>query len=212
MPSFTDAVEKILKHEGGYVDHPNDKGGKTNFGITQKVYETFIGRKLTDAEAGTVMKNMPRGNAIAIYKKNYWDVVKGDQLKSYAIAVMLFDQAVNRGHVSAIKQAQGILGLVQDGIAGPKFIQAVNGLLLVKGKEKEFSDKYLSASKVFYQTLAKNNPTQAVFLNGWLKRVSSLQEYVNSNMTTVAVGGVGLIALLFLGLYVVNQMNKPQTA
>ena len=61
MPSHIDAIEKVLKHEGGYVDHPADKGGATNFGITQKVYEEFVKRKVTKDE----IKNMPRGNAIA---------------------------------------------------------------------------------------------------------------------------------------------------
>lgn len=211
MPTFTDAVEKVLKHEGGYVDNKNDKGKKTNWGITQAVYETFLKRKLSDAEAESVMRNMPRSHAIAIYKKNYWDVVKGDQLP-YAVAVALFDQAVNRGHQSAIKQAQGILKIPQDGVAGPQFVNSVKALVSVKGNEKAFLDKYLAASKVFYTNLAKNNPTQAEFLKGWLKRVDSLQAYVNQNLATVAVSGVGLVVIGLVGWYLISQMNQARTA
>jgi lysozyme family protein len=209
MPSFTDAVEIVLKHEGGYVDHKSDKGGKTNFGITQKVYEEFIKRKLTDAEAATVMKNMPRGNAIAIYKKNYWDVVKGDSLP-YNIAFILFDQAVNRGHVSAIKQAQSILGISQDGVAGPNFVKAINALTLIKGKPEDFLAKYLAASKEFYKNLAKAKPSQIVFLKGWLKRVADNEKYLG-NPVMIASIGIGAVALFFLGLYVVNQMSQSRS-
>ena len=78
--SFQLAVEKVLKHEGGFVNHPDDRGGATNWGITQKVYEKFKGRPVTLAE----MKNMPKSDAIAIYKAEYWDKVGGEPITELA--------------------------------------------------------------------------------------------------------------------------------
>jgi len=216
MPSSTDAINKVLLHEGGYVNNPKDAGKRTNLGITQKVYETFLGRKLigpdTDApkgqpmsEAESVMRNLPKGNAIAIYKKNYWDMVQGDKIKSYAVAYALFDQAVNRGHNKVVSQAQAILGVPVDGVAGPIFVAAIN-----KMPEKTFLDKFLAASKQSYIDIVKNNPSQSVFLNGWMKRLDSVTDYVSKNKAVVAATGIGFVAVLLLAGYLLTR--KPSTS
>ena len=66
------SLEAILHHEGGYVNHPKDPGGETNLGVTKRVYEDFGGTK--------DMKELIREDVEPIYKKNYWDRVKGDNL------------------------------------------------------------------------------------------------------------------------------------
>ncbi len=69
---FSEALEIILHHEGGYVNHPKDPGGETNLGVTKRVYEDFGGEK--------EMKDLTKEDVEPIYKKNYWDRVKGDDL------------------------------------------------------------------------------------------------------------------------------------
>jgi len=201
---FQDAVQVILKHEGGYVNHPNDKGGPTNWGITQKVYEAYKGRPVTIDE----MKKMPVSDAIDIYKKNYWDKVGGDNLKYYATALTLFDQAVNRGVAVVNRQAQGILGLTQDGVAGAKTIQALNSVA-----DTTFIPKFLTAAENSYKAIVDKNPSQAVFLNGWMKRVQHLGTQARSyfgqlNGTQIGIG-IGLIAILGVaGFFAIQAMKK----
>jgi lysozyme family protein len=225
MPDYRDAIKKVLQHEGGYVNNPKDLGKRTNYGVTQAVYEQYIGRKLkgsdTDAvkgkpmeEAESVMRSMPIGNAIAIYKQLYWDKVQGDKIRKYAIAAAIFDQAINRGHVAAAKQAQRVLknvfnySLVEDGIIGASSIAALNSV-----DEAKFLNSYLQESILAYNKIVQNNPTQSVFLNGWLKRVESLRSYVSQNIgkinaTTVGIG-VGVVIAFGVGSYFLYKyLNK----
>lgn len=202
MPTYVDAINTILKHEGGFVDHKLDKGGATNFGITKKVYEEFVGRTVTVDE----IRNMPKGNAVAIYKKNYWDKVKGDSIKDYAVALLIFDAAVNSGISNAVKLAQKILGIAQDGIAGNEFIKHLNGF-----DSKKFTSEYLKGREAFYRKIVENNPKQEVFLRGWLKRVEDnaklVSKWIGTPVGKVTVG-VGLFALLGLGFFLFLKLRK----
>lgn len=229
MPDYRDAIKKVLEHEGQYINHQADRGGRTNWGVTQKVYEEFIGRKLvgpaTDApkgqpmsEAETVMRNMPLGNAISIYKKNYWDKMQGDKIRKYAIAAAIFDQAINRGVSAAVKQAQRVLintfgygkqGITEDGNVGNLTINALNTV-----DEAKFLSSYLQESILAYNKIVQNNPSQSVFLKGWLKRVDSLRDYVSKNIgkinaTTVGIG-VGVILALGIGGYFIYKYMEGQ--
>ena len=77
--NFFKSLELVLKHEGGFVDHPEDPGGATNKGITHKTYSDFLGRPLEDVSE---LKNIPDEHVELIYKQGYWDKIKGDQLPS----------------------------------------------------------------------------------------------------------------------------------
>ena len=76
--NYQQCLEMILHHEGGYVNHPEDPGGATNLGVTLRVYQEWIGRKVTL----DMMKELKVSDVAPIYKKNYWNRVKGDQLQS----------------------------------------------------------------------------------------------------------------------------------
>ena len=82
--SFEEAVEKVLAHEGGFVDHPSDPGGATNFGISQRAYPDLD------------IKNLTREKAIEIYHRDYW-VACGCHHLSDRLAYVVFDAAVNSG-------------------------------------------------------------------------------------------------------------------
>ena len=201
MPSFNDAVEEVLKHEGGYVDDPLDRGGATNYGITQKVYKAFVKRPVTKAE----MKSMPIGNAKAIYKKEYWDAIGGDKIKFYSVAATLFDQAVNRGVPTVSMQVQKVLGLPQDGKLGPKSIEALNKL-----SDKDFLSQFFLMSKKSYETIIERNPSQEKFRKGWMSRLSSLETYATKYLGTVnkTTVGLGLVALLGLSFFLYLKFKK----
>ena len=205
MSNFKVAVEEVLKREGGFVNHPNDKGGATNMGITIGTLSKWLGRPATIDD----VRNMTRDTAIAIYKKNYWDVVWGDKIKYYSVASAIFDQAVNRGPASALKQAQKIIGTTQDGIMGPKTLEALN-----KMPDSQFLPLYFSESASFYNRLVQNDPSQGVFLVGWLKRIQHLQDHVYGYLGTVQgqVVSVAVIASLAIGGYFIyKMMNQPTT-
>ena len=191
--SFVSAVAQVLKHEGGFVNHPADKGGATNWGITKRVYEAHVGRTVTVDE----IKNMPQSVAAAIYKKNYWDAVGGDKIKSYGVAFALFDQAVNRGVGTVVKQTQKILGLPQDGAMGPKTLAALNAV-----GETEFLARFFAASLASYNAIVAARPEQGVFLRGWMNRLSSLEDYVEKQLGvqngSVVIGQALLLALMVL--------------
>ena len=103
--NLDDAIEEVLRHEGGYVNHPHDPGGATNQGITKKTYEHYLERKVSIEE----IQNIPIEHVKAIYTKNYWGAVKGDDLPS-GVDFAVFDWSVNSGPRRAIKGLQKVVG------------------------------------------------------------------------------------------------------
>lgn len=197
MANHVDAINKVLQHEGGFVFHKDDKGGATNYGITKKVYEQYVGRTVTVDE----IKNMPKGNAIEIYKKNYWDKIKGDSIKDFGVAFVVFDAAVNSGVSAAIKTAQKILGIAPDGLAGSEFIKHLNG-----ANPKNFTSQYLKAREDFYKAIVAKNPTQQVFLKGWLRRVADNAKFLGTPIG--ATVSIAVLALLGLGFFLFLKRRK----
>lgn len=176
MSNATTAINKVLATEGGYVNHPADRGGPTNWGITQATYESWVGRSSSLNE----IINMPKETAIAIYKARYWDTIGGDFIKSYSVAYAIFDQAVNRGIVVSLKRAQKVLGFSQTGTLANDFINALNNY-----NPEAFLEQYLLLSEQAYRTIVLNNPTQAVFLQGWLNRVEDLKSYTQMKLSSI---------------------------
>lgn len=210
MPSHIDAIEKVLKHEGGFVNIPQDRGGATNFGITKKVYDEWMRKRTGNPKYESTIdeiKKMPRGNAILIYKENYWDKIKGDQIKDYAAAFLIFDAAVNSGVSQAIRTAQRILGIVPDGVAGSEFLKHLNN-----SNPKDFAQKYLKEREDFYKALVAKNPSQKIFEKGWLNRVKDNLAYVSNWIGTpvgkAAVGGFGILILGLAGFFLFRFLRR----
>jgi lysozyme family protein len=154
--NFHKCLEKVLEHEGGYVDHPEDPGGRTNMGITQAVYEKYLKRPVAEQE----MKDMSINDVRIIYRTLYWDSVKGDDLPA-GVDFSVFDWAVNSGVSRASKALQKIIGVKDDGIIGP---------ITVKETYKCDPEKVIlnlsEARKDFYQRLVAFD----TFGKGWLRR------------------------------------------
>ena len=162
---FSEALEVILHHEGGYVNHPKDPGGETNLGVTKRVYEDFGGTK--------DMKELTKEDVEPIYKKNYWDRVKGDDLPE-GLDLCIFDFAVNAGPGRAAKFLQKLIGVTQDGGIGPQTLGALQSAIGedVRTQTREMIEKYQNERHNYYQSLS----TFETFGRGWTRRVDEVTE------------------------------------
>ena len=167
MANFDLFINKLLRLEGGYVNHPNDKGGCTNKGITLPVFRGVYGagldcndlKKLTDEQAGI------------IYKKNFWDVCGADKIKNSQVAYLLVDYAVNSGCRTAIKAIQRLLNVEVDGVVGSVTIGAINAY----SDPFELHSRLMNVRKNHYEKIVENNPSQKVFLKGWMNRLKEFE-------------------------------------
>jgi len=121
--SFVTALSHVFRLEGGYVNHPSDPGGATNFGITRDTLAEWRDRHVTVEE----VKDLTRDEAAAIYKANYWDAARCGSMPA-GVALMVFDGAVNHGVSQSSKFLQHALGVDADGKVGPKTLGAIEGL------------------------------------------------------------------------------------
>jgi len=112
MMTFDQAFERLLGHEGGYVDHPSDPGGETNWGISHRSYPELD------------IKTLTQDAAKAIYRRDYWDRVRCDDLPD-DLRFALFDAAVNSGTRRAVIWLQKAVDAEEDGVIGPETLQAV---------------------------------------------------------------------------------------
>jgi lysozyme family protein len=158
MAEFKIAVAHTLKNEGGFNDIKEDKGGVTNFGISLNFYKKNIDKS---ADKSTI-KNLTQEQACAIYEKFFW---RFNNINSQKIANKLFDASVNLGNQQAIKFAQRICNVEDDGICGSNTIKAINDK-----NSQEFIDEYVKMQTNYYLKIIKNDPSQVIFKNGWLKR------------------------------------------
>lgn len=147
--NLEESLAILLKHEGGFVDHPSDPGGATNHGITQKVARQ-------NGYAGN-MRDLPLSVATEIYRKQYWIAIKADQLPD-TLRFHVFDAAVNSGNAQAIKWLQRCAGVEDDGVIGP---------ITIKAAEKVSPAQY-SAMRLRFMTGLGNWPQ---FGKGWARRI-----------------------------------------
>lgn len=183
--NFELAFNNLIDVEKGFVNHPNDRGGATKYGITIKTLSLWRKKACTIDD----VKNLTLAEAKQIYKAWYWDAVKADSLRSYAVAYALFDQAVNRGEDTAIKRAQKIVGVKQDGKVGPITINALNSF-----PEKTFISMWAEESRASYGRIIASDPTQKDFEDGWNNRIRDLEKYLNS------VSGKALVVSALIAL------------
>ena len=155
-------MARLLAHEGGYVWHAEDPGGETNLGVTRAVYEQYAGRQVMDGE----MEGLTYDDVYPIYRENYWDRVRGDDLPS-GVDWAVFDWGVNSGTSRAAKALQRIIGVEQDGGIGPMTLQAVASIEPV-----DIVDQMHYMREGFYRSLS----TFDTFGRGWLRRNDETKE------------------------------------
>ena len=147
---FKKSLKFILSAEGGYTNHPLDKGGATNKGITQNTYNQW--RKSQSLPIQNI-KNISDEEAESIYYQLYWCKSGCDNF-SPKFAVLCFDTAVNMG----IKRNK-------------EFLLAA---------EYKYPQKFIEARKKAYYRIAEKNPAQKVFLKGWLNRIKRLEKFIDT--------------------------------
>lgn len=163
--NFDQCLKQVLHHEGGYVNHPSDPGGRTNLGVTQAVYEDWVGYKVTE----TVMRKLTVAHVKTLYKVKYWDVVKGDDLP-LGLDLCVFDFAVNAGPNRAARYLQKLVGSTTDGQIGPHTLSLVKQYVREKGRPEAIM-VYQDMRREYYKLL-KTYPT---FGKGWMRRVRDIE-------------------------------------
>jgi len=164
--NFPEALRLVLKHEGGYVNHPRDPGGATNLGITIGTAKRYGVDMDGDNDTDIVdIKMLTPSVASKIYKGEYWDKVAGDLLPS-GLDYAVFDFAVNSGIGRAPKYLQAVLGVTQDGKIGPATLKAIQGKN-VADLINQLCDRRL--------VFLKNLDTWGTFGRGWTSRVSGVR-------------------------------------
>ena len=156
--NFDKSLELVLQHEGGYVHHALDPGGRTNLGVTQRVWEDYVGHPVDEAE----MRSLTKELVAPLYRKEYWDAVHGDKLPCGA-DYLAFDFAVNAGAFRCVKTIQRALNITADGIIGPVTIKAIQDT-----NAEDFINSFSKAKESFYRSLT----TFPTFGKGWFNRVA----------------------------------------
>jgi len=171
-----DLVEELIQREGGFVSHPSDRGGPTRYGITEAVARAHDYRG--------AMRDLPRDEAAAIYKRLYWLRPRFDQVakRSAAVAAELFDTGANMGPAVAATFLQRALSalnrdrkdypdLVPDGRIGPATLAALDAFLELRGRSSGETVLLRALDALQgerYLRLAERRPANEAFLYGWL--------------------------------------------
>lgn len=175
------AIQKVIEREGGYVNHPDDKGGATNFGVTEATARKhgYLGN----------MKDYPLVDAIAVYDINYWQRLNLDAVAKINIelAVCLFDFGVNSGTTRAGKFLQRLLNVLNnkgqyypdiavDGGVGKQTIAMLTKFYDKRGDQgiKVLFESLNSLRIAFCIGISENNESQEAFTFGWLSRIIEL--------------------------------------
>lgn len=161
--AFARALPLILVHEGGYVNHPKDPGGATNKGVTQATYDGWRARKGLPSQS---VRSITDDEIAAIYRRDYWDKVKGDDLPA-GVAYAVFDFAVNSGVDRASRYLQKVIGAAQDGEIGPATVAAA------KARSQATIIDMLCDERMAYLRSLK---TFSTFGKGWTRRVAEVRE------------------------------------
>src|SRR3990167_5482848 len=155
--SIDDIIDIILAHEGGYVNHPNDKGKRTQYGISEVYHpEAWADGKVTQDEART------------IYKQRYVMMPHFDQIIDPHLQTQLVDFGVNIGPQLAIMKLQTILGVDVDGVIGPQTLTAIAAT-----DPKQVGNKLVIERAKMVGRIVTRDKSQIPFISGWLNRIFS---------------------------------------
>ena len=166
MAKAEELMPIIHKWEGGYANHPNDKGGCTMKGVTISTYQKYFGENKDCSD----LKNISDDDWLFIFKDGYWNPCKGDEIANQSIANIIIDWAWMSGVKTAVKKVQKILKITSDGIVGKQTISYINN----SDNESLFNSIYNERVK-YYNNIVKNNPSQEIFLKGWMNRLNDFE-------------------------------------
>ena len=158
--NYQECLDLVLKSEGGWVNNPNDPGGETNLGVTKRVWEEYVGHPVES------LKKLTKEDVAPLYEQKYWRPCYGEVLPR-GLDFLCFSFGVNAGCGRSVKLLQQSLGLVSDGVIGPRVMQ--------KLRESNIADviKGFSESRREYYRALKQFP---VFGKGWISRTDKEEQ------------------------------------
>ncbi len=162
MDRFERAFALLAVHEGGYSNHPDDPGGATNRGVTQRTYDSYRARHGLERRD---VRQITDGEVAEIYRGQYWDAIRGDDLPA-GVAYCVFDAAVNSGPGRALRWLQAEIGATVDGVIGNETLG-----LAARRDPVRLIDGYCARRLTFMKRL-RHWPT---FQNGWSRRVAEVR-------------------------------------
>lgn len=209
------SIPKVIKEEGGFQNSPNDSGNfyngvlmGTKYGITPAAYKSYYNAEPTPV----IIKNLTIEKATPIYKKKYWDKIRGDEIKNDSVADLMMFTVVNSGtgQISTLKKLANIT-------AGKKIMAETatpftsNEIKLLNELPQSIYHNNLKVHrKRFYENLAAKQPKNQIFLKGWLSR---LDKHVYSGKISInyrkyiMIGGV---MVLIVGAGVIYYKRKKR--
>ena len=164
MADFAKHIDALLAKEGGYVETnaSNDKGGRTYAGVSYRSNPKWAGWALLDAgkiEEAKIQVGF-------VYKDNYWNPLRLDDVTSNDVAEVLFSASVLSGPRTALRLAQRVVGVPADGLIGPQTLSALNA-----ADPEKFVLKYGYVRITRFYEIGRKNPSQRKWFRGWVKRI-----------------------------------------
>lgn len=156
-------ISRLIKREGGFVDHPADRGGPTKYGITLKTLSNWRGYPCTRTDVAQLQES----EASEIYEKLYWVGPGFSTLQLHPLVTeMVFDTGVHSGPGRAAMLLQEALQVKVDGQLGPKTRAAAEAM-----PQQLLACRYLGSRVALLGRIITDNPSQAVFAAGWMNRM-----------------------------------------
>lgn len=187
MAQFSISYRKTAGHEGGYANHPSDRGGETYRGIARKRWQDWDGWQIVDRlkKESDFPQNLETdpdlGNLVVkFYHDSFWTAINGDAIQQQEIADELYDTGVNMGTGFAVKILQNSLNILnknqqlykdiaEDGKLGQGTLGAISALLGTRKLELLLKVMNVAQGCKYLQLL--QDPSQEAFALGWFNRV-----------------------------------------
>ena len=178
MANFNLALSKVLSHEGGYVNDPDDLGGETYKGIARNSHGSWLGWEIIDQSKkdksfpGNLVNNFNLQQSVEqFYLKTFWQPLKADQIQNQTSSESVFDFAVNSGLSTSIRLVQSIVGTKIDGIMGEQTLNKISSM------DFGYFQAALTVAKMeYYMNIIRRRPTSKKFLLGWISRSLSFND------------------------------------
>ncbi len=178
MAKFNPALLKVLSHEGGYVNDPDDLGGETYKGIARKSHPAWPGWHIIDQSKKdksfpvTLVDDLNLQQLVEqFYFESFWEPLRADQIQNQTSAESFFDFAVNAGLNTSVRLVQSIVGTNIDGIIGEKTLSKINTMDF-----GHFQAALTVAKLKYYMSIIRRRPTSKKFLLGWISRSLSFND------------------------------------
>lgn len=209
MADFNLAYKISRNNEGGYANDPRDTGGETYKGVSRVNNPKWSGWTIIDAykkKYGPIKNNFVIPDSKLdqlvkdLFRSNYWNPLKADNIQSQDIANIMFDFALTSGTTRSAINVQRAAGVTADGIIGSDSLKAIN-----RAKAKDLGNKLLKENLDYYTYLAKEHPQKEKYswaYQSWVNRIKQFQSFIDK-LPGGAAGGAGMLigfaALFFLG-------------